>query len=90
MAWTLAAQPGFARAARDYGPSRPVPAAPGELEQNAVLPEVRRYDLPSARGLVRVEPRSAPVIVEGSAEGIAALAGFGALPESARCSTPPT
>ena len=80
VAGTLAAQPGFARAARDYGPSRPVPAAPGELEQNAVLPEVRRYDLPSARGLVRVEPRSAPVIVEGSAEGIAALAGFGALP----------
>ena len=80
VAKTLAAQPGFARAARDYGPSRPVPAAPGELEQNAVLPEVRRYDLPSARGLVRVEPRSAPVIVEGSAEGIAALAGFGALP----------
>ena len=30
---------------------------------------MRRYDLPSARGLVRVEPRAQPVVVDGSAAG---------------------
>jgi arabinofuranan 3-O-arabinosyltransferase len=74
----LAAQPGFARPARAYGPVTPfAPSTPGP---RVALPQVRRYDLPSARGLVRVEPRAQPVIVDGSAGALAGLAAFGALP----------
>ena len=74
----LAAQPGFARAARSYGPlTRFAPSAPGPP---VALPQVRRYDLPSARGLVRVEPRAQPVVVDGAAGALAGLAAFGALP----------
>ena len=74
----LAAQPGFARPARSYGPlTRFAPSAPGP---QVALPQVRRYDLPSARGLVRVEPRAQPVVVDGSAPALAGLAAFGALP----------
>ncbi len=75
---TLAAQPGFARAARSYGPSRRF--TPTGLGPAVTLPQVRRYDLPSARGLVRVEPRADPLVVDGSAGGVAELAAFGALP----------
>jgi arabinofuranan 3-O-arabinosyltransferase len=74
----LAAQPGFARPARSYGPlTRFPPGAPGP---RVALPQVRRYDLPSARGLIRIEPRAQPVIVDGSAAALAGLAAFGALP----------
>ncbi len=55
---TLSAQPGFARRPLVYGPVARF--APTGLGPTAALPEVRRYDLPSARGLVRVEPRAAP------------------------------
>ncbi len=75
---TLAAQPGFARAARSYGPSRRF--APTGLGPAVTLAQVRRYDLRSARGLVRVEPRADPLVVDGSAGGVAELAAFGALP----------
>ena len=74
----LAPQPGFARPAHTYGPvTRFAPSTPGT---SVALPQVRRYDLPSARGLVRVEPRAQPVIVDGSAPALAGLAAFGALP----------
>jgi arabinofuranan 3-O-arabinosyltransferase len=74
----LAAQPGFARPARSYGPVRWfAPTSPGP---SVALPQVRRYDLPAARGLVRVEPRAQPVVVDGSAGALAGLAAFGALP----------
>jgi len=78
MAAELAAQPGFAQASRTYGPLRSF--APTGPQASVLLPQVRRYDLPSARGLIRVEPRAAPTVVDGSAAGIAALAAFGALP----------
>ncbi|HET9101944.1 MAG TPA: alpha-(1-_3)-arabinofuranosyltransferase family protein [Solirubrobacteraceae bacterium] len=74
----LGAQPGFARPARRYGPVRRFTG--GGLGPAVSLPEVRRYDLPSARGLVRVEPVARPLIVDGSAAGLAGLAAFGALP----------
>ncbi len=74
----LSAQPGFARPARSYGPARRfAPTSPGPAVS---LPQVRRYDLPAARGLVRVEPRAQPVVVDGSADALAGLAAFGALP----------
>ncbi len=74
----LAAQPGFGRPARAYGPVRSF--APRGLGTPVGLPEVRRYDLPSARGLIRVEPVAQPVIIDGSAAGVAGLAAFGGLP----------
>ena len=75
----LATQAGFARPARAYGPVRRYASAvaPGVSRR---LPEVRRYDLPRARGLVRVEPVSDPVVVDGSAAALAGLAAFGRLP----------
>ena len=75
----LATQPGFRRPARTYGPTARYASAtqPGAT---ATLPQVRRYDLPRGRGLVRVEPVSDPVVVDGSADGLAGLAAFGMLP----------
>jgi hypothetical protein len=73
----LASQPGFARASKSYGPVRSF--APTTVGPSVSLPEARTYDLPSARGLVGVEPRSAPVIVDGSAPALAGLAAFGQL-----------
>ncbi len=75
----LQTQPGFQRPARIYGPTARYVSAtrPGATVH---LPQVRRYDLPSARGVVRVEPVADPVVVDGSADGIAGLAAFGMLP----------
>ncbi len=75
----LATQSGFARPAHAYGPVRGFASAitPGLTRR---LPEVRRYDLPAARGLVRVEPVSDSILVDGSADALAGLAAFGMLP----------
>ena len=75
----LAAQPGFQRPARAYGPVRPYASAT-EPGAGARLPEVRRYDLPGARGIVRLDPAAHPVVVDGSAAGLAGMAAFGVLP----------
>jgi arabinofuranan 3-O-arabinosyltransferase len=77
IAAELARQPGFASPARSYGALRTF--APTGLGPEVSLPEVRRYDLPAARGLVRVEPRTASVMLDGSADGVAGLAAFGGL-----------
>lgn len=74
----LKSQPGFATPARSYGPVRSF--APTHLGPAVKLPEVRRYDLPSSRGLVRVAPLASPIVVDGSAGGLAELAAFGGLP----------
>src|SRR5919197_3408989 len=64
--------------ARAYGPLRTVPGAAGTLEPGARLPEVRRWNVPTA-GMVRVLPRAGATVVDGSAQALADLAGFGAL-----------
>ena len=64
--------------ARAYGPPRTVPGAAGTLEPAARLPQVRRWNVPTA-GLVRVLPRDGATVVDGSAPAIADLAAFGAL-----------
>jgi hypothetical protein len=74
----LAGQHGFARPYSAYGPVARI--SPSGIGPAVRLPEVRTYDLPAARGLVRVEPASSPVIVDGSAGALAELAAFGALP----------
>ena len=47
------------------------------------LPQVRAWDRPDARPLVRVEPERGATVVDGSAEALAGLAAFGALPRRA-------
>ena len=64
--------------ARAYGPLRTVPGAAGTLEPAARLPQVRRWNVPTA-GVVRVLPRDGATVVDGSAQAIADLAAFGAL-----------
>src|SRR4051794_9397536 len=76
----LARQPGLARPARSYGATSTFAAPADTLDPDARLPEVRRYDLPAARGLVRVEPAARPTVVDGSAAGVGDLASFGGLP----------
>jgi hypothetical protein len=77
VAAELTAQPGLTEPTRTYGPSRAFePSGLGPLVR---LAQVRRYDLPASRGLVRVEPAAAPIVVDGSAETIAGLAAFGGL-----------
>jgi arabinofuranan 3-O-arabinosyltransferase len=78
VAAVLAAQPGFARPTRSYGPVRSF--TPTSLGPRLKLPEVRTYDVPAGRGIVSVQPRANPVIVDGSASALAELAAFGALP----------
>jgi len=66
-----------------YGLVRRFPPAAGELGPERALPQVRRYDLPASRGIVRVEPDSLRVVVDGSANALTGLAAFGALPDRA-------
>src|SRR4051812_48450699 len=65
------------RADRSWGPVRRVPAEAGSLDPPARLPEVRRYAT-GGRGLVQVLPRGGGLVVDGSADALAALAAFGA------------
>ncbi len=66
---------------RGWGPVRPEPRAAGTLGGPRPLPRVRAWDRPSARPLVRVEPDTGFTVVDGGAEGIAALAALGPLPD---------
>ncbi|MDX6571556.1 MAG: arabinofuranan 3-O-arabinosyltransferase, partial [Gaiellales bacterium] len=67
------------RARRSYGPESPFAAPPDTLDTPLTLPEVRRYDLPAARGLVRVEAASPATVVDGGASGVGDLASLGGL-----------
>jgi hypothetical protein len=73
---------GLARAQRSYGPASSFAAPLDTLDTALRLPEVRRYDLPSARGLVRVEPAARATVVDGSASGVGDLASLGGLPRT--------
>jgi hypothetical protein len=71
---------GLDEPSRAYGPVRRVSPPRGELGEGAPLPRVRAYDVRGGRGLVGVAPSGPATIVDGSAEGLAGLAAFGALP----------
>jgi arabinofuranan 3-O-arabinosyltransferase len=71
---------GMGEPADSYGPLRPHPAASGDISGSVALPEVRRYDTSGGRGIVHVDPAGPPTIVDGTAESLADLAAFGALP----------
>jgi hypothetical protein len=63
---------------RAYGPVRRVRAQAGTLDASVRLPQVARRDVDAAgAGLVRVRPAGGPLVVDGSAAGLAALAALG-------------
>ena len=62
---------------QQWGEARARPRAAGTLGEARPLPEVRAWDRPDAPGLLRVEPAEPRVVVDGSAEGVAALAAMG-------------
>ena len=68
--------------ARNFGPLAPVPPARGDLGATQSLAQVRRYSLPSGRGIVHFD-QGRETVVDGSAAGLADLAAFGALPARA-------
>ena len=81
-AGVLAGQ-GLGTPSRAYGPVSRLPPAKGDLDGAVALPEVRRYDIASPRGIVHVDPVTRPTILDGGATSLADLAAFGALPGSA-------
>ncbi len=74
---------GLATPDDSYGAVKPHPAASGDLGPAVDLPEVRRYDIADSRGIVHLDPVSSPTVVDGSAQSLADLAAFGALPARA-------
>ena len=75
VAADLAAQ-GLGHPSQSYGPSSSF--ATTDASGTYQLPQVRRYDLAAARPIVRVEPVSAPLLIDGSAATLAEAAAFGA------------
>jgi hypothetical protein len=65
---------------RTWGPVRRERRVAGTLGGRRPLPRVRAWDRPAAQPAVRVEPATGVTVVDGGAEGIAALAALGALP----------
>lgn len=65
---------------QDYGPRSAMPAALGDVGPAVSLPEVRSYALAPGRGIVHVDPTGPATIVDGSAQSLADMAAFGALP----------
>ncbi len=80
---TELAEQGLARPARSYGVPERFEPPPEDATASAMLPEVRRYDIPNARRIVRVEPMAGATVVDGSADGVADAAAFGRLPRGA-------
>ncbi|MET0603495.1 MAG: alpha-(1-_3)-arabinofuranosyltransferase family protein, partial [Baekduia sp.] len=64
--------------ARRYGPRVLGASGAGHLTGGVRVPEITRSELPTG-GIVRVLPQTGPVVVDGGAGGIAALAAFGTL-----------
>src|SRR4051812_48173919 len=62
-----------------YGPMSSFAAPADTLDTPLRLPEVRRYDVPTARGLVRVEAAAPATVVDGSSSGVGDLASLGGL-----------
>ena len=62
---------------RSYGAPRPLTSAGGDIATPVSLPEVRRYDVAGARGIVHVDPSGPATVLDGGAQGVADLAAFG-------------
>jgi len=72
-----------ARPSNSYGPTRTLSAIGGDISTPLALPEVRRYDVTGARGIVHVDPTGPATVLDGGAQGAADLAAFGGLPSQA-------
>ncbi len=81
IAESLSGQSGFERPAAVYGPTRSYPPLRGQGGPSVALPDLRRYATPGARaaGPVRVNPVDGSLLLDGDSEGLAQLAGTGAL-----------
>jgi arabinofuranan 3-O-arabinosyltransferase len=64
-----------------WGPVRREPRAAGTLGAARPLPRVRAWDRAGARPMVRLEADAGATVVDGSADALAGLAAFGALPD---------
>ena len=64
---------------RELRPGAALPSRGAAVRPVLSLPELRRYEVSSEPGLVRVEPRDRATVLEGDADGVTALAGLGAL-----------
>jgi arabinofuranan 3-O-arabinosyltransferase len=65
---------------RAYGPVRRVRAQAGTLDAPARLPQVARRDIDAGgSGIVRLRAAAGPLVVDGSAAGLAGLAALGGL-----------
>ena len=71
---------GLGRPEAGYGRKRSFRGADGGFAAAERLPEVRRHRVAGTRGIVRVEPAGPATLVDGAADGLTALAAFGALP----------
>ena len=80
VAQVLAREPGFGEAARVFGPERAFEPPRGRSGATVRLPELLAYDAPvrDAPGIVRVRG-GAGTVVDGDAQGVAALAAHGDL-----------
>ena len=67
--------------------ARSMPPAARGPRPGRRLPQVRRYDIPAGRGHGARRARGPATIVDGSADGLADMAAFGALPAERRRSS---
>jgi arabinofuranan 3-O-arabinosyltransferase len=76
MAEVLQGQHGFEHSAAGYGPPRTYVPMPGRGGPSRRLRELRLYRTPGTRapGIVRVQARTGATVIDGDAQGIAALA----------------
>lgn len=80
LAAALLERGGLGEPTAERGAERRFHPPDGEAGVGVTLAQVRRYELPGARAMVRVEPRAPELVVDGSAAGLAGLAALGALP----------
>ncbi len=73
---------GLSAPSRSYGAVAVHPPAAGDITGGTALPEVRRYDVAGARGIVHLDPVQEPMVLDGSAQSLADTAAFGALPQT--------
>ncbi len=72
----LAEQPEVREPLARYGTVRAFRPPVGLGGRERYLPDIRRYAMPGSPGIVRVHPAENPTVVDGDADGIAALAGL--------------
>src|SRR5207248_10987961 len=80
---SLAGQASFAQPLASYGPRALIPPQPGRGGPDVPVTELQRYRVGASQGIVRLQPRSAPAILDGDASGVIELAAHHALGDQA-------